>query len=158
MDNDELVLAIGMDAVAAVQGYRRQVIGEAARRGLNLVDEASLSLRQESADVRITDPIGIRLFFHDAGNRCVLAGRMLRWGPAYGWSLSRIGAQAHLPFSYYAGHGGSALDLVPTASELLDWVSREPDRASDHGAGKRAYVDLDADWSAVRRLMGFAGA
>jgi hypothetical protein len=34
MNNDALVAALGMDAVAAVHGYRLHVISEAERRGL----------------------------------------------------------------------------------------------------------------------------
>src|SRR4051812_49171137 len=103
MNNHALVAALGMDAVAAGHGYRLHVISEAERRGLRLISEAPPDAVQVSADVLIVDPIDIRLTFHRSCDHGDLAGRMLRWGPAHGWSLSRTGAQAHLPFSYYAG-------------------------------------------------------
>jgi hypothetical protein len=40
MNNDALVAALGMDAVAAVHGYRLHVISEAERRGLRLINGA----------------------------------------------------------------------------------------------------------------------
>ena len=64
MNNDAMVAALGADAVAAVHGYRLQVIAEAERRGLRLVSEALCGVVRLAADVcLVVDPIDIRLTF-----------------------------------------------------------------------------------------------
>ncbi|WP_214371364.1 hypothetical protein [Pseudonocardia sp. H11422] len=83
MNNDALVSAFGMDAVAAVHGYRVQVISEAQRRGLRLVSEALSDVVQLSAEVYvIVDPIDIRLIFLPSSGRPDLTGWTLGWAPA----------------------------------------------------------------------------
>jgi len=72
MDNNALVAALGSDAVAAVHGYRLEVVDEARSRGL--------TLRSVSAGAG-SDPIDVRLVFAD-GPAGVLTGQVLTWGPA----------------------------------------------------------------------------
>ncbi|MGH8939026.1 MAG: hypothetical protein ACRDV2_06715, partial [Actinomycetes bacterium] len=91
-----LVAALGMDAVAAVHGYRLQVISEAERRGLRLVSQAGSDIAQPSTDVRAVGSLDIRLTFLLTPGRAALAGRMLRWCPAHGWSLSSTGTHPPL--------------------------------------------------------------
>jgi hypothetical protein len=82
MNSYALVAALGMDAVAAVCGYRLQVISEAQRRGLSLVSEARSDVVQLPVGALLINPINIRLTFLYNPDRIDLAGRMLRWGPA----------------------------------------------------------------------------
>lgn len=155
MNNHALVAALGADAVAAVRGYRLQVISEAAQRGLQLVREARSDAVQLLTDVRLVDPIDIRLTFLDAPDRADLAGRLLRWCPAQGWSLSYAGSYAGhtLPFMYYAGRHAAPLDLVPTAPEVLEWATGVLDSsAAGHSAPPRG-VELDDDPAAIQRLL-----
>ena len=56
MDNNALVAALGSDAVAAVHGYRLEVVDEARSRGLTL---RSVSTGAGS------DPLDVRLVFAD---------------------------------------------------------------------------------------------
>lgn len=149
MNNDALVAALGADAVAAVNGYRLDVISEAERRGLRLVSEPLSDVVQVSAEVPIVDPIDIRLAFLHCPGRPELAGRTLRWGPAHGWSLSHRAANA--PLSYYAGHGAPPLFLVPTAADVVQWATGDGD-----GPGKPPVgVELDDDPEAIHRLLSF---
>ncbi|MFC4941935.1 hypothetical protein [Pseudonocardia sp. GCM10023141] len=138
MNNDALVAALGMDAVAAVGGYRAQVMGEAGRRGLRLADDALPGL----------DPLDIRLSFRHCAGRGDLAGRTLRWSSAHGWSLSHLTANGTM--SYYAGPQAGPLLLVPSASEVVDWALG----ACDGPATPPVGVDLDDDPRAIRRLIG----
>ena len=149
MNNDALVAALGMDTVAAVRGYRRQVISEAERRGLRLVSHAVSDVAMVSADVHIVDPIDIWLTFMHCRGRADLAGRTLRWGPAHGWSLSHGAANA--PQSYYAGPGAAPLLLVPTAPEVVDWATGKSDGSATPPVG----TELDDDPKAIHRLLGF---
>lgn len=148
-----LVAALGMDAVAAVRGYRLQVISEAERRGLRLVSQASSDIAQPSTDVQPVDSLDIRLTFRLTPGRADLAGRMLRWCPAQGWSLSSTGP--HPPHRYYAGPHRSPLHLVPTAPELLEWATGDLDSpAAGHSTPPRG-VELDDDPEAIQRLLSF---
>ncbi|MBA3280131.1 MAG: hypothetical protein H0U22_15750 [Geodermatophilaceae bacterium] len=157
MNNDALVAALGMDAVAAVHGYRQQVISEADRRGLRLVSEALSDVVQLSTEVyTVVDPIDIRLAVLPCRGRGRgdLADPMLRWDPAHGWSLSYRGE--HSPRDHYAGTHAAPLDLVPTAAEVVAWAISVLD---GHTVGHRApprHLDLDDDPGAIRLLLGFA--
>ncbi|MHA6781099.1 hypothetical protein ACVGOW_08890 [Pseudonocardia saturnea] len=151
MDNDALVAALGMDAVAAVTGYRSRVISEAGRHGLRLVAEPNTNFVEEDcAEGREVDPIEIRLRFVHCPGRAELAGRTLRWCPARGWSLSHYSANA--PLSYYAGPDASPIRLVPAAPAVLDWATG----AGDGPATPPVGVELDEDPEAIRRLHSFA--
>jgi hypothetical protein len=149
MNNDALVAALGMDAVAAVHGYRLAVCAEAAERGLGLISRP-LSEVVVSPDVSvIIDPIDIRLAFVPSRGRRGLAGRTLTWGPEHGWAMSRRAANA--PLSFYTGPGASPLDLVPTPPEVLDWAVGGFDGDGIPPIG----VDIDDDPEAIHRLLGF---
>lgn len=151
MNNYALMAALGSDAVAAVHGYRLQVISEAEQRGLRLVSETRSDGAQVSTDVRLVDLLDIRLTFLDTPGRTDLAGRMLRWWPAQGWSLSCTGARPS--FRYYAGLHAAPLHLVPTASEVLEWATGVLDGpTAGHSAPPRG-VELDDDPEAIQRLL-----
>jgi hypothetical protein len=82
MNNDALVAALGMDAVAAVHGYRLAVRDEAAERGIYLVSEQLSGVIVVSpGECVIVDPIDIRLAFVHTSGRRGLAGRTLTWDP-----------------------------------------------------------------------------
>jgi hypothetical protein len=149
VNNDALFAALGVDAGAAVNGYRLDVISEAERRGLRLVSEAHPDVVQVFAEIGNADPIDIRLTFLHCPGRPELAGRTLRWGPAHGWSLSHRAANA--PLSYYAGPGASPLLLVPTAPEIVEWAIG----ACDGPATAPAGIELEDDPEAIRRLLSF---
>src|SRR5689334_4329248 len=124
MNNDALVAALGMDAVAAVHGYRLQVMSEAKRHGLALVNKAlSEVVKLPAGGVLLVDPIDIRLTFLRSPHRTDLAGRMLRWGPAHGWSSLRAGTYA--PINYYASPCATPMDLVPTPAKVVEWATSE---------------------------------
>lgn len=150
VNNDALVAALGMEAVAAVDGYRQAVIAEATRRGHRLLT-APLSgvVSHFPGDCVIIDPIDIRLTFEPAAGSGDLAGRTLTWSPACGWvrSPGTGGGQS----SFYAGPDPSPLDLVPVPSHVLDWAVGELD-GNDVPPGR---LDLDEDPEAIRRLLGF---
>jgi hypothetical protein len=150
MNNDALVAALGLDAVAAVRGYRLQVISGAARRGLRLVSEAPSELVPACADAHVViDPIDIRLIVLHSLGCGDLGGGMLSWSPARGWAVSR--STAHPPFCYHAGPGARPIDLVPTASQVVDWVTGGHDGSASPPAG----VELDDDPAAIQRLLGY---
>jgi hypothetical protein len=149
VNNDALFAALGVDAGAAVNGYRLDVISEAERRGLRLVSEALSDVVQVFAEIGNADPIDIRLAFLHCPGHPELAGRTLRWGPAHGWSLSHRAANA--PLSYYAGPGASPLLLVPTAPEIVEWAIGACDGPGRPPVG----VELDDDPEAIRRLLSF---
>jgi hypothetical protein len=149
VNNDALFAALGVDAGAAVNGYRLDVISEAERRGLRLVSEAHPDVVQVFAEIGNADPIDIRLTFLHCPGHPELAGRTLRWGPAHGWSLSHRAANA--PLSYYAGPGASPLLLVPTAPEIVEWAIG----ACDGPATAPAGIELEDDPEAIRRLLSF---
>lgn len=151
MNNDALVAALGMDAVAAVHGYRRQVVMEAEQRGTRLVSAELSAIVLSCAQAHIIDPIDIRLTFEDCPGRPKLVGRVLRWGPAHGWSVL-LPAGARL--AHYAGPGAEPILLVPTAPQILAWATGPGDGPVTPPAG----VELDDDPRAIRRLLGFAGA
>lgn len=158
MNNDALVAALGADAVAAVHGYRLQVISEAERRGLQLVSDALCGVVRLSADVfLVVDPIDIRLTFGHVPGRADLAGRRLTWGPGHGWS--HLGTRARPRLSFYAGPHTVPLQLVPNPSNVLDWATDlTADRADrpvpDHSVPPSG-VELDDDPEAIERLLGF---
>lgn len=148
MDNNALVAALGPDATAAVHGYRLQIIVEAERRGLRLADRAATSLaRGDGAGA--ADPIDIWLTFVQPNTNGRLAGRLLRWNPSHGWSGSP--SVGHQPTSYYAGPAAAPLQLVPTAAEVLDWVTGKRNGSPTAPDG----VELDDDMEAIHRLLGF---
>jgi hypothetical protein len=152
MNNYALMAALGSDAVAAVHGYRLQVISEAEQRGLRLVREARSDGAQLPTDVRLVDPLDIRLtFLATPGRTDLLAGRLLRWCPAQGWSLSCTGA--HPPFRYYAGLHAAPLHLVPAASEVLEWATGVFDGPTAGHSAPPKGVELDDDPEAIQRLL-----
>ena len=135
MDNNALVAALGSDAVAAVHGYRLEVVERGPVRGL--------TLRPARPDP--DHPIDVRLVFAD-GPAGVLTGQVLAWGPDRGWSIARSVADA-AP-RYLAGPLARPLDLVPTPAEVLDRVIGESARldgaAAGRGAGRRPGRDPPA--------------
>jgi hypothetical protein len=149
MNNDALVAALGMDAVAAVQGYRNAVRAEATHRGLCLISEPlSDVVAVPPSACMIVDPIDIRLtFVHTRGSD--LAGRTLTWNPEHGWGMSHRLASG--PLCFYAEPAAAPLDLVPTPPQVLDWAVGEADGSSRPPTG----VDLDDDPEAIHRLLGF---
>jgi hypothetical protein len=149
VNNDALFAALGVDAGAAVNGYRLDVIFEAERRGLRLVSRAPSEVVQVSAEIDNAEPIDIQLAFLHCPGHPELAGRTLRWDPARGWSSSHCAANA--PLSYYAGPGASPLLLVPTAHEVVEWAIG----ACDGPATAPVGIDLDDDPEAIRRLLSF---
>ncbi len=153
MNNYALVAALGTDAVAAVRGYRLQVISQAQRHGLTLVSEALSDVVQLPVGALLVAPINIRLIFLHNPDRIDLAGRMLKWNPAHGWSLSRGGAYA--PLSYYAGSDATALHLVPTAAQVIEWATSNPSAPPSEGPRPPTGVELDDDPRAIHRLLGF---
>jgi hypothetical protein len=150
MNNDALVAALGVDAVAAVRGYRLDVVAEAARRGLRLVSDARSELVTTGDAYVAIDPIEVRLNILDDPDTGDPGGGMLSWSPAHGWAVSR--SAAHPPFAYYASPVAGPIDLIPTASQVLDWLADPFDGPAfpPHG------VELDDDPAAIRRLVGFA--
>jgi hypothetical protein len=153
MNSYALVAALGMDAVAAVRGYRLQVISEAQRRGLSLVSEALSDVVQLPVGALLVDPINIRLIFSHIPDRADLAGRVLRWSPAHGWSSLRGGAYA--PISYYAGSDATPLDLVPTAAEVMEWAIGDLGTPWTGGSRPPTGVELDDGPEAIHRLLSF---
>ena len=159
MNNDAFVAALGRDAATAVHGYREHVISEARQRGLRLVSDAFLDVGHvaedadsddlDGDDVGSVDPIDIRLTFLHCPGRADLAGRTLHWCPAHGWSLSHRTANA--PLSYYAGPSATPLQLVPAASEVVDWATGEFDGPATPPVG----IDLDDEAEAIHRLLGY---
>lgn len=140
MNNNALVAALGSDAVAAVHGYRLEVVDEARLRGLTL---------RPVATGAGTDPIDVRLVFAD-GPAGALTGQMLTWSPDRGWSIARSVADA-AP-RYLAGPLARPVDLVPTPAEVLD-------RITGGRCGSTVPpldVELDDDPAPIRRLLGFA--
>jgi hypothetical protein len=150
MDNNALLAALGMDAVAAVRGYRSAVIADAGRRGLRLAGGS----RSGPVWSRGFDPLDIRLTVRHAG-MADLAGRLLGWSAASGW-WSR-GPDPGGPVRFYAGPKAHPLHLVPTPPEVVDWAcagltGRWNNPGPPHG------VDLEDDPAALHRLIGFVDA
>jgi hypothetical protein len=149
MNNDALVAALGLDAVAAVHGYRLAVLTEAQRRGINLISEALSDVVPISSGVCVViDPIDIRLAFTRDGTPLIRAGAHLTWNPSEGWSLL---CPAGGPRCFFAGPAATPLDLVPEPPQLLDWATGAADGASPPPVG----VDLDDDPAAICRLLAF---
>ena len=152
MNNDALVAALGMDAVAAVHGYRRLVLAEAERRGLRLVSEALSEIVRDCAQAHIIDPIDIRLSFRHCPGRPELAGRVLRWGPAHGWSVSHRTATRRWCIS-----PGRAPDrccwFPPPRGRGLGRRRDSPARPHRPPASSSTTTR-----EAIRRLLGFIGA
>jgi hypothetical protein len=154
MNNDALVAALGMDAVAAVHGYRSAVICEAARRGLRLASGSLSEVVRTAVGFRIVDPLDIRLTVRRSFGRSDLQGRVLRWSPEHGWTLCCTPTQ--LPVQYYAGPGAVPLHLVPTAGDVLDWAIADLDGpASRYSALPPDGVNLDDDPATLHRLIAF---
>jgi len=148
MNNDALVAALGLDAVAAVHGYRLAVIVEADSRGHRLISLALSDVVPVSSGVCIViDPIDVRLnVVGSVGTG--LAGATLAWAPSHGWSFSRPGAEP----TFYTGPAATPLDLVPTPDDVVDWAVADPAvGASTPPAG----IELDDDPDAIRRLLSF---
>ena len=119
MNNDALVAALGMDAVAAVNGYRHSVRAEATRRGLCLRSEPLSDVVAVSPGVcMIIDPIDIRLaFVHTRGS--ALTGRTLT-------GIRRTAGRCRT-----AGRAGRS---APTPNpEQARWTSFPPLRRSSTG-------------------------
>jgi hypothetical protein len=150
MNNDALVAALGLDAVAAVHGYRLAVIAEGRRCGARLVSEALSSVVPISSGVCVViDPIDIRLTFVEHRSLPSLASHTLTWNPSRGWSLS--GPAPGGPQRFYAGPAAMPLSLVPTPIEVLDWAANPQTGTTAPLTG----IDLDDDPDAIRRLLGF---
>lgn len=149
MNNDALVAALGMDAVAAVQGYRTAMLDEAEGRGYRVVSQALSDVVPISSGVCVViDPIDIRLTITGPADTD-LTGSTLVWNPAEGWSRSRPGACP----TFFAGAAARPLDLVPTPPEVFAW-------ATDGAVGPirpPLHVDLDDDPAVVGRLLAFIG-
>lgn len=152
MNNDALVAALGMDAVAAVHGYRKRVVAEARLHGLRLVSDPLSTIVRDSGRALVVDPIDIRLVFRHCPGRPRLAGRVLRWGPAHGWSMAHHTAGAAA--AYLAGPAATPMRLVPTAPEVVLWAGGPGEGPTAAPVG----VELDDDPGAIRRLLGFIDA
>ena len=152
MNNDALVAALGMDAVAAVHSYRSAVIAEAARRGLRLASGSLSEVVRTAVGSHIIDPLDIRLTVRRSRGRSDLQGRVLRWSPEHGWTLCCPPTQ--LPVRYYAGPGAVPLHLVPTVGNVLDWAIADGP-ASRYSALPPDGVDLDDDPATLHRLIAF---
>ncbi|MDQ3579998.1 MAG: hypothetical protein M3443_20855 [Actinomycetota bacterium] len=121
MHSDALVAALGVETVAAVHGYRLDVIAEARRRRLSLVSEAPSDLAPPfDGDLRVSDTAHIRLIILEGPDG---GGARLRWKPDTGWWLARPGANPDR--NSYVPADALGFDLVPAAPALLDWVARE---------------------------------
>jgi hypothetical protein len=154
MNNDALIAALGVDAVAAVRGYSTAVVTDAARRGLVLTSAALTDPVPTATGTRVIDPVDIRLAFARGGVRADLRGRLLRWSPQTGWSSK--GPTDAATVRYYAGRDAVPLTLVPTAPQVLDWAVGGLDAApARHGTHPPAGVELDDDPAALRRLIDF---
>jgi hypothetical protein len=150
MNNDALVAALGLDAVAAVHGYRLAVLAEGHRRGASLVSEALSDVVPISSGVCVViDPIDIRLTFVEHRSRPYLAGHTLTWNPSRGWFL--FGPAPGDPQRFYAGPAAMPLNLVPTPMQVLDWAANPQTGTTAPPTG----IDLDDDPDAISRLLGF---
>jgi len=150
MDNDALIAALGVDAIAATRGYREAVVADAARRGLVLTRGAPPG---PTAGTRTADPVDVVLTVVDG--RGDLRGRSLRWSPETGWSSSAPGDP--VPVRYRATAGAVPLDLVPTAAEVLDWVVGLDATPTPDGTQPPDGVELADDPAALHRLIDFIG-
>jgi hypothetical protein len=143
MNNDALIAALGLDAVAAVQGYRLAVFSEAQQRGVSLVSEALSDVVSISSGVCIViDPIDIRLAFTGDGVEQITAGASLTWNPAQGWCFIPPGG---MPARFYAGPAATPLDLAPEATASA--------RLGERPSGRREHV---TQWRRPRRRPGRA--
>ncbi len=152
MNNDALFAALGMDAAAAVHGYRLRMITEAGRRGMRLVSEPLPGGGQRVADRGGVDLLDIRLIFGQCATRGGLTGCALSWSPEHGWSCQ---ARAGAAPDYYAGPSAFALDLVPSAERVLDWVAGGGASRSVTTQTPSPNVELDDDPEAIQRLLTF---
>ncbi|MBA3367355.1 MAG: hypothetical protein H0T99_01545 [Geodermatophilaceae bacterium] len=143
MHSDALVAALGVETVAAVHGYRLEVIAEARRRGLSLVSEAPSDLLSPFAgDFGLSDTADIRLIILEGPDG---GGARLRWKPDTGWWLARPGANPDR--NSYVPADALGFDLVPAASALLDWVARKLHGA--HRPADRVGVGVHAQYAAA---------
>jgi hypothetical protein len=143
MDNNALMAALGIDAVAAVKGYRAAVVSEATRRGLRFTGGALAG----PAWPRGLDPLNIRLTVDDA-DRADLAGRMLGWSAATGWWRRCPRTRDRVRF--YAEPKAHPLHLVPSPPEVVDWAI-----AGLGNVEPPVGVELEDDPAALHRLLGF---
>lgn len=146
MDNDALVAALGVDAVAAVHGYRLGVLASAAARGFPLCSAPLSPVVERPGRAGRIDPIDIRLAFGAVAHPPIV-GRVLSWCPATGWSARDRGSASR---RYLAARSAAPLDLVPTPAEVLDWATTAS--LAGHRRGP-AGVDLDDDPRAIARLL-----
>ena len=156
MNSDALMAALGMDAVAAIRGYRSDIVADAARRGLRLVSgPLSHVTRTARGDAPVMDPLDIRLTFDRS--RADLDGRVLRWNAAEGWSARSPREPSAV--RYYAGPGARPADLVPAAPAVLDWAVLDRavagSDATRYSASPPEGVDIDDDPRTLRRLIDF---
>lgn len=141
VNNNALVAALGSDAVAAVHGYRLEIVEQARLHGLTL---------RPARTGPGSDPIDIRLVVTDRPG-APLTGVVLAWSPERGWSTA--GSADPSP-RYLAGPLARPLDLVPSPVDVLCHLT----------AGARGSkvppldVELDDDPAAIRRLLRFATA
>jgi hypothetical protein len=150
MNNHAPLAALGAEAVAAVNGYRLAVLAEAERRRLCLVADAPPADPQVgSGPSAHGTAIDIRLAFVHCPGRPELAGRTLRWEPAWGWSMSH--RLANRPLCFYARSVREPLQLVPTPPELLDWAVADPAGTACPPVGVR----LDEGPDAITQLLTF---
>jgi hypothetical protein len=150
VNNDALVASLGLDAVAAVHGYRLAVLDEAERRGIRLASEALSAVEAvPGTGCHVVDPIDIRLAFGHVPGRPELAGRTLRWAPAHGWSLSHRLANGVL--CYFASADAVPIDLVPLPPLVIEWAIGD----ADSSAIPPSDIGLDDDPEAVRRLLSY---
>jgi len=144
MNNDALVAALGMDALAPVNGYRHAARDEATRRGLCLISEPLSDVVAVSPGACvIVDPIDIRLAFRaEEGQR---PGRP-NVDVELGARLGDVALQGERAAVLLHRPGAGPLDLVPThhrrslagpsvnpaeaACHPLEWISTTIQRRS----------------------------
>lgn len=136
-----LVAALGMDATAAVRGYRLRVIAEAERRGLRLTSVPVPDVMQCSMQ--------IRLAFLRSDGYADLAGRELRWSP-------RMAGRYPTP----ERTSRRATTPVPmpshwTSCPSLAWATGDINGPAAGHSGRPMGVELDDDPEAIQRLLGF---
>ncbi len=124
--NDASVAAHGIDAIAAVRGYRVQVIAEAARRGQLLVTVSPSVPVPASPDAcLLIGPVEIRLMIPPSRGRDDPARRMLGWSPAHEWAVAQSATRP--PFAYHADDCDRPVELVPTPrSDRARLLHRSP--------------------------------
>ena len=141
VNNNALVAALGSDAVAAVYGYRLEIVEQARLRGLTLRPPAPARHRPDR------HPPGLRRRSGRAADR---GGARVESGTR----LVDAGSAADPSSRYLAGPLARPLDLVPTPADVLY-------RLTGEARGSKVPpldVELDDDPAAIRRLLRFATA